>query len=74
MQKKPGESEIQGDSVSRTGLSTGAIKSGVQEHLKYSQGKIPAIATLNDKYMALCEVSEVTSRPPKYAETVKMAK
>lgn len=53
MQKKSGRSEIERDSVSRTGLSIGAIKSGVREHLKYSQGKIPAIATLNDKYMAL---------------------
>ncbi len=53
MNTKTRESEIERDSVSRTGLSIGAIKSGVQEHLKYSQGKIPAIATLNDKYMAL---------------------
>jgi hypothetical protein len=74
MQKETGQSEIQRDSVSRTGLSTGAIKSGVQEHLKYSQRSIPAIATLNDNYMALCELSGVTSQPPKYAETVKMAR
>jgi hypothetical protein len=56
------------------GLSIGPIKNGAQEHLKYSQGKIPAIATVNDKYMALCEVSGVTSQPAKYAATVKMAK
>ena len=53
MQKNSGRSEIERDSVSRIGLTIAAIKSGAWEHLKYSQGKIPAIATLNDKYMAL---------------------
>jgi hypothetical protein len=51
--KRNGESEIQRDSVSRTVLSIEAIKSGVQEHLKCAPGKLPAIATLNDKYEAL---------------------
>ncbi len=38
---------------SRRGLSLGALKRGFQDHLRYTQGRIPGIATLNDYYMAL---------------------
>ncbi|MEW6110533.1 MAG: glycogen/starch/alpha-glucan phosphorylase [Thermodesulfobacteriota bacterium] len=38
---------------SRRGLSLGALKRGFLDHLRYSQGRIPRIATLNDHYMAL---------------------
>src|SRR5512136_355865 len=38
---------------SRRGLSIGALKRGFQDHLRYTQGRIPKIATLNDAYMAL---------------------
>ena len=38
---------------SRRGLSHGALKRGFQDHLRYTQGRIPRIATLNDYYMAL---------------------
>ncbi len=30
-----------------------ALERGFEDHLRYSQGKIPAIATLNDNYMAV---------------------
>ncbi len=38
---------------SRRGLSLGALKRGFQDHLRYTQGRIHDIATLNDYYMAL---------------------
>jgi len=38
---------------SRRGLALGALKRGFLDHLRYSQGRIPSIATLNDYYMAL---------------------
>ncbi|MFH1114346.1 MAG: glycogen/starch/alpha-glucan phosphorylase [Pseudomonadota bacterium] len=38
---------------SRRGLELGALKRGFMEHLKFTQGRIPRIATLNDYYMAL---------------------
>jgi glycogen phosphorylase len=38
---------------SRRGLAIGALKRGFQDHLRYTQGRIPRIATLNDYYMAL---------------------
>lgn len=38
---------------SRRGLSLGALKRGFLDHLRYTQGRIPSIATLNDYYMAL---------------------
>jgi starch phosphorylase len=38
---------------SRRGLALGALKRGFQDHLRYTQGRIPEIATLNDYYMAL---------------------
>nr|WP_272913419.1 glycogen/starch/alpha-glucan phosphorylase [Desulfomonile tiedjei] len=38
---------------SRRGLSLDALKRGFLDHLRYSQGRIPKIATLNDQYMAL---------------------
>ena len=38
---------------SRRGLSIDALKRGFADHLRYSQGTIPKIATLNDNYMAL---------------------
>ncbi len=38
---------------SRRGLSIEALKRGFADHLRYSQGTIPKIATLNDNYMAL---------------------
>ena len=38
---------------SRRGLSLGALKRGFVDHLRYTQGRIPRIATLNDHYMAL---------------------
>ncbi len=38
---------------SRRGLAPGALKRGLMDHLRYTQGTIPEIATLNDKYMAL---------------------
>ncbi|MRR57840.1 MAG: glycogen/starch/alpha-glucan phosphorylase [Deltaproteobacteria bacterium] len=37
----------------RTGSSPGAIARAFLDHLYYSQGRIPAIATRNDLYMAL---------------------
>ena len=38
---------------SRRGLAIGALKRGFQDHLRYTQGRIPRIATLNDNYTAL---------------------
>lgn len=38
---------------SRRGLSLGALKRGFLDHLRYTQGTIPSIATLNDYYLAL---------------------
>ncbi len=38
---------------SRRGSAIGALKRGFQDHLRYTQGRIPNIATLNDYYMAL---------------------
>ena len=38
---------------SRRGSAIGALKRGFQDHLRYTQGRIPSIATLNDYYMAL---------------------
>lgn len=38
---------------SRRGLSLGALKRGFQDHLRYTQGRILRVATLNDIYMAL---------------------
>jgi glycogen phosphorylase len=38
---------------SRRGLAIGALKRGFQDHLRYTQGRIPRVATLNDKYMAV---------------------
>jgi starch phosphorylase len=38
---------------SRRGLNLSALKRGFLDHLRYSQGRIPRIATLNDYYMAL---------------------
>lgn len=38
---------------SRRGLSLGALKRGFMDHLRFSQGRIPRIATLNDEYTAL---------------------
>src|SRR5215471_18459728 len=37
----------------RTGLSVSALRTAFADHLFYSQGKFPAIATKNDFYMAL---------------------
>jgi starch phosphorylase len=39
--------------ATRIGTSAGAIKQAFLENLYYSQVKFPAIATLNDRYMAL---------------------
>jgi glycogen phosphorylase len=38
---------------SRRGLALGALKRGFMDHLRYTQGRIPEIATLNDLYMAV---------------------
>jgi len=38
---------------SRRGLSLGALKRGLLDHLRYSQGRILEAATLNDVYIAL---------------------
>jgi starch phosphorylase len=38
---------------SRRGLALGALKRGFQDHLRYTQGRIPQIATLNDYYLAI---------------------
>ncbi|HMK34618.1 MAG TPA: glycogen/starch/alpha-glucan phosphorylase [Desulfomonilaceae bacterium] len=38
---------------SRRGLSLGALRRGFMDHLRYTQGRIPKVATLNDYYMAL---------------------
>jgi glycogen phosphorylase len=38
---------------SRTGLSVDALKRDIQDHLVYGLGKFPAVATLNDYYMAV---------------------
>ncbi|MGB6067953.1 MAG: glycogen/starch/alpha-glucan phosphorylase [Desulfomonilaceae bacterium] len=44
---------------SRRGLALDALKRGFLDHLRYTQGRIPRIATLNDKYMALaCTVKD----------------
>jgi glycogen phosphorylase len=54
MGKKVGNEEEKQDVWgSRRGLSLGALKRGFQDHLRYTQGTIPEIATLNDNYMAL---------------------
>ncbi len=54
MGKKVGtEEENQDMWGSRRGLAPGALKRGFMDHLRYTQGTLPEIATLNDKYMAL---------------------
>lgn len=54
MGKKGGkEAETQDLWGSRRGLALGALKRGFNDHLRYTQGRIPRIATLNDNYMAL---------------------
>lgn len=54
MSKKAGKGEEKQDlRGSRRGLAPGALKRGLMDHLRYTQGTIPEIATLNDKYMAL---------------------
>ena len=54
MSKKVGKGEEKQDMWgSRRGLAPGALKRGLMDHLRYTQGTIPEIATLNDKYMAL---------------------
>jgi glycogen phosphorylase len=54
MGKKGGkEEETQDLWGSRRGLALGALKRGFQDHLRYTQGRSPRIATLNDQYMAL---------------------
>ena len=54
MGKKVGKGEEKQDMWgSRRGLAPGALKRGLMDHLRYTQGTIPEIATLNDKYMAL---------------------
>ena len=54
MGKKVGKGEEKQDMWgSRRGLAPGALKRGIVYHLRYTQGTIPEIATLNDKYMAL---------------------
>ena len=54
MGKKVGAGEEKQDMWgSRRGLAPGALKRGLMDHLRYTQGTIPEIATLNDKYMAL---------------------
>ena len=54
MGKKVGKREEKQDMWgSRRGLAPGALKRGFMDHLRYTQGTIPGIATLNDKYMAL---------------------
>jgi starch phosphorylase len=54
MGKKVGKGEVKQDMWgSRRGLAPGALKRGFMDHLRYTQGTIPEIATLNDKYMAL---------------------
>ena len=47
------EEETQDMWGSRRGLALGALKRGFQDHLRYTQGRIHEIATLNDYYMAL---------------------
>ena len=54
MDKKTGNDEQKHDLWgSRRGLSIDALKRGFADHLAYTQGRIPEIATLNDYYMAL---------------------
>ncbi len=54
MSKKVGKGEDKQDLWgSRRGLAPGALKRGLMDHLRYTQGTIPEIATLNDKYMAI---------------------
>ena len=54
MGKETGNSEQTKDLWgSRRGLSIDALKRGFSDHLRYSQGTIPKIASLNDNYMAL---------------------
>jgi glycogen phosphorylase len=54
MSKRVGKEEDKQDLWgSRRGLAPGALKRGLMDHLRYTQGTIPEIATLNDKYMAL---------------------
>ena len=51
MGKKGGKQEETQDLWgSRRGLALGALKRGFQDHLRYTQGRIPRIATLNDNY------------------------
>ena len=54
MKKKTGNGENTPDLWgSRRGLAPGALKRGFMDHLRYTQGRIPRTATLNDNYMAL---------------------
>ena len=54
MSKDTGKGEKKRDLWgSRRGLSLEALRRGFMDHLRYSQGRVPAIATRNDVYMAL---------------------
>ena len=54
MGKKGGNPEDKLDMWgSRRGLNPAALERGFMDHLRYSQGRIPRIATMNDNYMAL---------------------
>jgi starch phosphorylase len=54
MSKKLGNDDEKQDLWgSRRGLASGALKRGFMDHLRYTQGRIPEVATLNDGYMAL---------------------
>jgi starch phosphorylase len=54
MSKETGNGEKDRDLWgSRRGLSLGALRRGFMDHLRYSQGRFPELATLNDAYMAL---------------------
>ena len=53
MAKKGGKEETPELSGSRRGMLIGALQRGFQDHLRFTQGRIPEIATLNDIYMAI---------------------
>jgi glycogen phosphorylase len=54
MKKKGGNRQVTSDLWgSRRGLAIEALKRGFIDHLRYTQGTTPQLATINDMYMAL---------------------
>lgn len=51
--KQRNDCTVDGGENLRTGLSPAAIKNAIVDHLNYTQGRLPSLATRNDWYMAV---------------------